>query len=236
MSMSRPQVRRPVQVVAASLLLAGGLSGCGVAGTSFQPGVAARVGNDTISVRQVDSIARDYCSSIQKQLGANNQVVPQHYLRGGIVGQLALVSAARQLAAQYGVQPGADYTHKVADLRDAVAQLPEDQAQAVVEVESSAAYLQGVVTAVGEKALQKQGSTASGTDAAVTAGKQVFTRWLDDHDVRIDPQFGIRISQGQPVPTDGSLSYAVSDAAKQGGAAQPDPLYAASLPDAARCG
>src|SRR5512132_2619188 len=104
-SKSRPQARRPVQVVVASLLLAGGLSGsltgCGVAGTSFQPGVAARVGNDTITVQEVDSIASSYCSSIEKQLGANNQVVPQRYLRGGIAGQLALVSAARQLAARY---------------------------------------------------------------------------------------------------------------------------------------
>jgi peptidyl-prolyl cis-trans isomerase SurA len=235
-SKSRPQVRRPVQVAVASLLLAGGLSGCGVAGTSFQPGVAARVGDDNITVRQVDSLASGYCSSIEKQLGANNQVVPGRYLRGGIVGQLVLVSAARQLAAQYGVQPGADYTRKVADLRDAVANLPAEQAQAVVAVESSSAYLQGVVTAIGEKELQRQGSTASGSDAAVSAGKKVFSRWLDDHDVRIDPKFGVRISQGQPVPTDGSLSYAVSDAAKQGDAAQPDQLYAASLPDAHRCG
>jgi hypothetical protein len=239
-SKSRPQVRRPVQVAVASLLLAGGLSGsltgCGVAGTSFQPGVAARVGDDTISVREVDSLAGSYCSSIEKQLGANNQVVPQHYLRGGVVGQLALVSAARQLAEQYGVQPGADYTRKVADLRDAVADLPAEQAQAVVEVESSSAYLQSVVTAIGRKELQQQDAAASGSDAAGSAGKKVFSRWLDDHDVRIDPQFGVRISQGQTVPTDGSLSYAVSDTAKQGDSAQPDQQYAASLPDALRCG
>jgi peptidyl-prolyl cis-trans isomerase SurA len=232
----RPQARRPVQVVVASFLLAGSLTGCGVAGTSFQPGVAARVGNDTVSVREVDSLASNYCSSIEKQLGANNQVVPQRYLRSGIVGQLALVSAARQLATQYGVEPGADYTRKVADLHHAVADLPAEQGQAVIEVESSSAYLQGVVTAIGEKELQRQGTAAPGAAAAATAGKKVFTRWLDDHDVRIDPQFGVQISQGQPVPTDGSLSYAVSDAAKQGDAAQPDQLYAASLPDAHRCG
>lgn len=239
MSKSRPPVRRPVQVVVASLLLAGGLSGCGVAGTSFQPGVAARVGDETVTVHEVDSLASDYCSSIQGQLGANNQVVPQHYLRGGVVGRLVLVNAARQLAEAYGVQPGADYTRKVADLRDATADLPEDQASAVVELESSAAYLQGVLTAVGEKQLQKQGTDqgAGTSDAdALAAGKEVFARWLDDHDVRIDPQFGVQISQGQTVPTDGSLSYAVSDAARQGEATQPDQQYAASLPDASRCG
>ncbi len=236
MSKSRPQVRRPVQVVVASLLLAGGLSGCGVAGTGFQPGVAARVGDDTITVRQVDALTSDYCSSLHKQLASNSQVVPLHYLRGGIVGQLALVSAARQLAAQDGVQPGADYQRKVAELRDAVARLPEDQGQAVVEVESSSAYLQSVVTAVGKKELQRQGTQAPSDAAALAAGKKAFTDWLDQHDVQVDPQFGIRISQGQPVPTDGSLSYAVSDVAKKGDATQPDPAYAASLPDASRCG
>lgn len=236
MSMSRPQVRRPVQVAVASLLLAGGLSGCGVAGTSFHPGVAAQVGNDTISVREVDSLARNYCTAIEKQLVDSQQVLPRSYLRGGITGQLALVEAARQLAREEGVQPGADYTRRVSDLRDAVAALPEDQADAVVEIDSSATYLSSVLGAVGKKVLAERGEKDASPTAAGEAGQKALAAWIDDHDVQIDPEYGVAIEDGKAVPADGSVSYPVGDAARRGGAESPDQEYAASLPDSHRCG
>ena len=236
MSLSRPLVRLPVRVVVVSLLLAGGLSGCGVAGTSFHPGVAAQVGDDTITVRKVDSIARNYCSAIEKQLVDNNQVLPRSYLRGGITGQLTLVEAARQLAQEEGVEPGADYTRRVSDLRDAVATLPEEQADAVIEIDSSAAYLSSVLGAVGTKLLAERGQKNPSPAAAGEAGQQALARWIDDHDVQIDPEYGVAIQDGKAVPVDGSVSYAVGEAARKGSAASPDQEYAASLPHSHRCG
>lgn len=236
MSLSRPPVRRPVQVVVASLLLAGGLSGCGVAGTSFQPGVAAQVGDATVSVREVNSIASSYCSSIEPQLGENNQVLPQAYLRGGVAGQLTLVEATRQLAREEGVQAGADYTRKVADLRAAAADLPADQADAVVEIESSATYLSSTLEAVGRKRLEESGVQDAGPTPAAEEGRKALSAWIEDHDVEIDPEYGVAIEDGQAVPADGSVSFAVGEAARQGSAETPDQAYAASLPDAHRCG
>lgn len=235
MSIPRPLVGRPVAVAVASLLL-GGLSGCGVAGTGLQPGVAARVGDETISTREVDSIAGDYCSSIEKQLSEGNQVLPRRYLRGGVAGQLALVAAARQLADEQGVDVGPQYTRKVSDLEDAVAGLPEDQARAVVEVESSGTYLAEVRTAVGKKLLAEQGTGDAGTAEAEAAGQKALAAWLDDHDVELDPKLGVRIEDGQAVPADESLSHGVSDVATMGRAESPDQEYAAALPDSHRCG
>src|SRR5919112_1090637 len=103
-------------VAASVLVLAGALSGCGVAGTGFHPGVAAQVGDDQIKVSRVDTIASDYCSAIREQLRGENQVLPLRYLRGGIAGQLALVAAAEQLAEEHGVEAGAQYDQKVAEL------------------------------------------------------------------------------------------------------------------------
>ena len=75
MSKSRPLAGRAAPWAAAlALLLAGGLSGCGVAGTDFHPGVAAQVGDETITVSEVDSVASNYCSAITSQLQSNNQV------------------------------------------------------------------------------------------------------------------------------------------------------------------
>lgn len=232
MSKSRP-LAGLAGLATASVLL---LSGCGVAGTSFHPGVAAQVGDETISVDEVDTVARDYCSAIEDQLASNNQVLPQRYLRGGIAGQLTLVAAARQLADEYGVEPGVQYDQKVAELQGAVADLPEGQQQAVIEIESSATYLSGVAQAVGEQVLADKGRTGASIQARTKAGQKELSAWLDRHDVEIDPQFGVRIEDGQAVPSDTSVSFPVGDTAKKGLADTPDQAYAGALPDSHRCG
>ncbi|MBB6627056.1 hypothetical protein H5V45_06945 [Nocardioides sp. KIGAM211] len=223
-------------LVAGSALLVSGLSGCGVAGTDFHPGVAARVGDATVSVDEVDSLTDSYCSAIEDQLTKAKNVVPLGYLRSGVVGQLTLVEAAKQLAAEYGVSTGAQYEQKVAELRSAVAALSPDEQKAVIEIESSSAYLTDVLTAVGGQRLEEKGTKNPEPTASAAEGQKALTAWLDDHDVSIDPQFGLAIKDGKAVPTDTSLSYAVGDAAKKGQADSPDQVYAAALPDAHRCG
>jgi hypothetical protein len=228
---------RPLAGLAASvLLLSGVLSGCGVAGTDFHPGVAAEVGDDTITVSHVDDVAGDYCVAIKSQLATDHQVLPLRYLRGGVVGQLALVSAAKQFAKKYDVEPGREYDQKVSDLKSAVAHLSPAQQDAVIEVESSSAYISGVQQAVGEQLLREQGTRRPAPSDATAAGQQAFGKWLAEQDIQIDPQFGVEIKDGQAVPTDTSLSYAAGTTARKGGADTPDQAYAASLPAAHRCG
>lgn len=223
-------------VAASALVLVGTLSGCGVAGTGFHPGVAAEVGDDEISVSRVDEVASNYCSAIREQLRGDNQVLPLRYLRGGVAGQLALVAAAEQLAEEYGVEPGVQYDQKVAELKGAVASLPEEQQDAVIAIESSASYISGVEQAVGTEVLRKQGTAKPTTAEAGQAGQQALDKWLDEHEVDIDPRFGVELKDGQAVPTDTSLSHAVGGTAKNGDADSPDPEYAGSLPSSHRCG
>jgi hypothetical protein len=229
-------IRPLAGTVAASALLLGALSGCGVAGTGFHPGVAAQVGSDRVSVSRVDEVASNYCSAISEQLRGDHQVLPLRYLRGGVAGQLALVAAAKQLAEEYDVEPGAQYDQKVAELQGAVATLPEKQQDAVIEVESSASYISGVQQAVGTEVLRKQGTAKPTTAQAAQAGQRTFNAWLDDHEVDLDPQFGVELKDGQAVPADTSLSHAVGSNAKKGDADTPDPAYAGSLPSSHRCG
>ena len=232
MSMSRPLVG----VVSLVGLLAGGLSGCGVAGTDFHPGVAAQVDGDRISVSKVDDVAGSYCDAIVSQLQGQHQALPLSYLRGGVAGELALKSAAEQFAAEHGVGPGEGYQQKVSQLQTATSQLPADQVSAVIEVESAADYISGVEEAVGEQQLRRQGTSQPGPTAAQKAGKQAFISWLDEQHVQIDPQFGVQIKGDQAVPADTSVSYALSGPAKQGTAQTPDQTYAAGLPASHRCG
>jgi peptidyl-prolyl cis-trans isomerase SurA len=223
-------------VAAGSLLLVGALSGCGVAGTDFHPGVAAQVGDDTISVSKVNSVVSSYCSALEGQLAAQQQVLPMRYLRGGVAGELALVSAARQFADEKGVEPGSTYDDKVAQLSTAIKDLPADQQDAVLEVESASAYVAGVEQSVGEQVLADKGETSPQPADSIKVGTKEFTAWLADQDVSIDPQFGVSIANGQAVPEDTSISFPLGDTAKQGEAASPDPSYAAGLPGSLRCG
>jgi peptidyl-prolyl cis-trans isomerase SurA len=210
------------------------LTGCGVAGTSFQPGVAAEVDGQKISTDRVDRLVGDYCDAVREQLQQDGSVVPLGYLRSGVVGQLALVSAAEQLAAEHGVDPTQDYERVVTDLEAQTRDLPEDQRDAVVEVNGSSAYVQAVQLAVGDKLLGEEGEP-SGPEAAGQRGADELNAWLDDHDIDINPEFGIAFEDGQVVSEDTQLAFAVGDTATTSALEAPDQEYAKSLPASQRC-
>jgi hypothetical protein len=218
----------------ATAVLAVSLTGCGVAGTSFQPGVAAEVDGQKISTDRVDRLVGDYCDAVREQLQQDGSVVPLGYLRSGVVGQLALVSAAEQLAAEHGVDPTQDYERVVTDLEAQTRNLPEDQRDAVVEVNGSSAYVQAVQLAVGDKLLGEEGEP-SGPEAAGQRGADELNAWLDDHDIDINPEFGIAFEDGQVVSEDTQLAFAVGDTATTSALEAPDQEYAKSLPASQRC-
>lgn len=234
--MSTPSTRgsRARLAALATAVLAVSLTGCGVAGTSFQPGVAAEVDGQKISTDRVDRLVGDYCDAVREQLQQDGSVVPLGYLRSGVVGQLALVSAAEQLAAEHGVDPTQDYERVVTDLEAQTRDLPEDQRDAVVEVNGSSAYVQAVQLAVGDKLLGEEGEP-SGPEAAGQRGADELNAWLDDHDIDINPEFGIAFEDGQVVSEDTQLAFAVGDTATTSALEAPDQEYAKSLPASQRC-
>lgn len=238
--MSTPRLRPlvgPAQIAAGSaLLMSVLLTGCGVAGTNFHPGVAADVGDISITTDHVDAVATVYCQAIEDQLAADNQILPQSYLRGGIVGVLALKAVAEQLADLYDVSTGQQYIQKISGLEQAVSALSEDEQDAVIEVEASPTYVSDIQLAIGTKLLMEQGAAEPTSEQAAAKAQQVFTEWIDDNDVEIDPEYGVGFVDGVPVPTDTDVSFAAGDTAKLGGADNPDPDYAAGLPAAHRCG
>ena len=59
---------------------------------------------------------------------------------------------------------------------------------------------------------------------------------LDEHDVDLNPEYGVAIENGGIVPVDTQLSFPVGEAAKAGQAEEPDPDYTEGLPESQRCG
>jgi hypothetical protein len=225
-SLSRPGAVAALAVVAALL------SGCGGA----QPGVAVKVGDETISSNRIDELAGEYCTAIEDQLTGNSQRVPQRYFRAGIASSLAMRSVAEQLAAEYDVEPGSTYDQQVAELQQSVAVLDEDVQESVIEVESSKAYVEAVQAAVGEVVLEQEGDGQAEYSEQVKRGQAVFEDWISEHGLEFDPSLGIGLVKGKVTSVDTSLSFPVGDNATNGSAEEPDAVYAAGLPDSHRCG
>lgn len=230
MSMSRP--RRMAGL--AGLVVTGALlTGCGAA----TPGVAVQVGDDEITTNQVDELASEYCQAIAKQLSAQNppQVVPNRYFRGGIAGTLTLRSIGEQLGEEYDVEPGSTYDETVAQLEQSVSVLAEEVREAVIEVESSSAYVEAMQAAVGGVLLEQEDVSAAEYSDQVARGKQAFEDWISEHGVTFDPSLGVILRDGAVESEDTSLSFAVGDNAVKGGAEEPDPAYAGALPASHTC-
>ena len=217
-----------------------GLAGLAVAATvlltgcddvpALNPGVAARVGDETISMSTVDDVSTSYCQFAEPQL-QEGQVLAQNYLRGQVAGSLALRAAADQFAADHGVTADPSYDQAVEQAEQGLQDVPEAQRQAVIDVQGADPYVQAVERSVGAAL-----GTSGGGRAEVAAGRKDFLAWLDDHDIRIDPRFGVSIDSGAAAVTDTSLSHAVSDTATRASAEQQDTDYAGSLPETQRCG
>lgn len=223
--------RRPA--IAASLAAVALLSGC--AG-SAAPGVAVDVDGDEITVSRVDRATAAVCTSVEPDLRGAGNTVALSQVRQFVVSLLAASSQATQLADEYGVEPGAEYSRQVAQLRLTSKAFPADTRDDYVDVMSAESLVNAVVDAVGREALSRDGITDPTVEEVAQRGQDLFTSWPDQHPVEIDPRYGLAVVDGQVAPADTNLSVAVGDAAKAGQAAEPDPVYARTLPAAHRCG
>lgn len=214
------------------------LSGCGVAGTQFNPGVAAEVGDVKITERQVEQVTDGYCSAIEAVSAeqGGTQTVPLRYLAHEFTTTLVIKAAAEQLAERYDVQAGESYRQALSQLEPQVASLSRSQRDAVLEIEGGQAYYQDVLTQIGAiEAGDDEGDDADGSsDGAAAAGQAVLDDWFGSNDVEVNPKYGFEY--GTPGQVDTDTSVAVSTAAKDGLLEQPSESYAASLPQHMVCG
>jgi hypothetical protein len=220
----------PALAVGLSALLLGGCAG------SASPGVAAKVGDETISSARVDEATGHLCTAFSDQLKGAGQVVPMGVVRQYVLQMFALGSEAEQIAEEYGVTPSANYQRDVAEHVRTASVMPEEVRDDYVEVMSTQALASDILDQVGRAKLAAEGFEEPTVDQVTQAGADVFSVWPDANGIEVDPKYGVELTDGQLVPTDTNLSFAVSDEAKAGLAAEPDPAYANSLPSNQRCG
>lgn len=223
--MTPTRVRSLAGLAAAAVLL----TGCSSV-PAFNPGVAARVADSTISSNEVDQTAADYCAAVETQL-QEGQAVPNSVVSSQVAGALTLQEAAEQFAAAKGVDADPSYQDAEDSLEQSISELAPEQQEAVRKVNLARPYVAAVELAVG---IQDVGD--DDPEAAAAAGHEAFAAWVDDQDVRIDPRYTVTIEDGTIAPTSTAISFPVSDVAQAGEASEPDPEAGSALPASQRCG
>jgi len=227
-----PRLATRTVLTAAALATVGLLSACAGA----QPGVAAQVGDETITVSEVNRLSKGLCEAYERQLEGDGTVVPMSIITSNVVQTMSMSAVAREMAEDYDVAPSATYAGALANLRQTVAGLDEDAADARIELETSVDLVTDVLTAIGRQELEADDVTDPGSEESLAKGQDVMAVWLAENEPEIDPQYGLALVELQPEVRDTSTSFAVSELATQGSAEQIDPAYARSLPESQRCG
>lgn len=226
----RSRAVRGLALAGAGLLL----TGCGAA----RPGVAAQVGEETITLSEVDAAAIDVCKGLATiQPGT---VVPMRLARDVVLISEINRRIGDQVADEYGVSPGTDYEKQVADLRTQLSALPSDQLQAFLDLQTGGVFRDAITTAAARLSLQRDGvgspTAQQISDRAVDLGMS----WTDTHDIVIDPRFAVAIKDGAPDQVQGgsAVSVALSETATLGLENDPANLesYLRTLPASQRCG
>lgn len=205
------------------------LSGCG----ATQPGVAAQVGDDTISVDQVDELTTSLCTVLEDlPEGDPNTPAPVSgaTARNNALQGLIFRSIADQMADDYGVQAGPDYEAQVDRVRLQFGSIDDAKVEAALPAYTSVAYFVDIMRQIGETT--EDGLTG---DQALAAGVQVAQEWEADHGIETNPLFeSFSIGDQEIVSERSDLAFAVSQSAKD--AEEASDSYAASLPESQRCG
>jgi hypothetical protein len=230
------RTRLAAPLVALTTLI--GLSGCGSdLGPDIHPGSAAVVGEEKVTLDEVDDGAQELCHLIEPQLEAGQLVWPMAKLRSVILDSIVLDILTRKFAEERDLEPAEGYKQAITESKQRNTQggLKGRDAALALQLDTRAAYHQAITLSAGLEG--GQAVSQEQVQAALQQGEAEFEEWRKDVEVVTDPRFGtVAQAQGWPytAPKD-VLSVAFSDTAKKGAAAE-DAAYAESLPASQRCG
>lgn len=211
-------------LVAALFLLAG----CG----SHE--VAARVGDTEISSAQVDRLTVIECASA----GGGDQVAaarPVRQARARALGQLIDLEVLKAAGREHEEYDEAVYAQELTRLRQEFAALPDEAAAAAEDFYAD--YIKGILQL---RDASLRGFAAEGVDQPdqEQLEQDLQARYAEVRerlDIEVNPAYGPD-ERGVPGSSDGSLSVAVSDYARQAGSPQPDPAHVGELAPKLLCG
>lgn len=228
-------VRRPLAAlfVVPVVLTTGVLAGCGVTETALRPGVAVEVGDEVVTVKQVDEVADGLCEVLKSDPAFDGRHYRTSSLRNAALRGLTLGVMADQISAEYDVPlPAGDFGADQVALQ--FGQAEADDLEAAMPAFTGDQKIRAVLVALGRDEL----GARTEENEAITAGVERAQEWQQRTDVDTNPAFeALSIGDTAVEAARDDLSVAVSDFAKT--AADPAAQEAGSdpgeLPESQRC-
>jgi hypothetical protein len=221
------------------------LSGCGVAGDSLRPGLAAQVGETEISLDRVDESSSELCDMITfLSREGSATAVPGSVVRDNTLQYTVLRELGDQLSEEYDVAAGDIYRSSLERNQGQLSELgvSSDVLDEVVPMLSSGDYFLDIAQQIGQRELDLSAQEDTRQEG-IAEGLRIAREWEAEHGIEVNPRFSdLSIGDLEEIlkVEDGSLSVPVSDFAKQANEPvdpeAPDTSYADSLPDSQRCG
>ena len=189
----------PRRATVSTLLLAVGLgvglSGCGVADDQIRPGVAVRVAGEDIGVSEVDETVDGFCAFYDDSESATP--VPRVLVRRLVIETFTRREAAERLVDELGVELSSDYGTALSQIEQSYAEVPADQAAAMSSGDTAAVYTALAGEAIGAELLTDEtGAEPTDPEESRARGAQAITDWLADHQVEVNPTYGLQIEDG----------------------------------------
>lgn len=226
-------LRRPLTtVVVAAALGSAVLSGCSVAGTGAQPGAAARVGDETISMERVDDVADSLCEVLLSDARQEAQVYPGSVLRNAAHTGLVMREMGEQILEEHGAEVPDGAVSDLDRLRRTYGSADPEDLETALPAFVGGEYLQAVFVAVGREELGEEATD----EQALTAGVELARAWQDEQDLETNPALdAVRIGETSFETERDAVSVAVSDAARDATDPESGAERAASLPASQTC-
>jgi hypothetical protein len=204
-------------------------------GCSQHPGSAAVIGSHSISIAQVDDVARGLCSA-NTHGGSGVTNLPS---RGARVAALAVMldsELSREFGAAKHVRPDEEQVSKVQAAQEVnVRLLPASEQPPMRAWLKTYAEGQQMLQTIGKASLRSQGQTKITSTQAIAEGSRLRKIFAKHITISIDPRFGVW-SNGTVRFTSGSVSVAQSARAVLGDKADPSSVWSATLPPSQTCG
>lgn len=228
------RVARLAPVVALVALALTGCSGQGLAPGAG--GVAARVGDDTVSVQDVNLITDVSCSVSAQSQSSSSSVEPISLVRMQSLNSLVNSTLIQQLVKKDpATYSPTQLTAAMASVESQLSSVPKDKRTKVLGLLRTFYIGELELIDLGTRQLQAKGTNSPTQDDALNAGYAMLDKFAKTVKTSVDPQYAPGTDH-QPGNGIRSLSKAVSSFAKQSDSTSPTQTWTTALPKNQQCG
>ena len=216
----------------AAVLTALTLSGCG----ALTPGTASVVGDEKISMSQVDDLAAAQCTALDAAgKSGQSQALPVSDIKRRSLGLLMDTALSKQYADSQDAAANPQVTQLIyGQIEQSISALPAKARGPLGDAFEKWAEARSALVTVAARESGETPST-SNLEKLLDAGVAARQKWQKSITIDTDPRFSPD-KTGFPGPGDGSVSQASSSFAKGGVASQVDPSWVDQLPASQKCG